>query len=118
MEMIASEIIDSGVSKDHVIFINLDKKEYRRIKDPNQLEILIYELSRNIKGDKLLFIEEIFNKDVKRRAKIKHPTTFNLVRNYMINNYGMNTSLNNILNELNKNGFVIGKPTLLNMFDI
>ena len=58
-------------------------------------------------------INEIFEKDIKKRVIIKKQETFKLVRNYLINNYGATTSINNILKELNKNGFVISKTTLL-----
>ena len=58
-------------------------------------------------------VNEIISKDIRKRIKIRKPETFNLVMNYVINNYGSTTSLNNILKQLNKNGFIIGKPTLL-----
>ncbi len=58
-------------------------------------------------------VNEIFEKDIKRRIIIRKKETFNLVRDYLINNYGSTTSINNILKELNKSGFVISKATLL-----
>ena len=58
-------------------------------------------------------VNEIFDKDIRPRVKINKVETFNIVRNYIINNFGETTSVNNILNGLHKNGFSISKSTLL-----
>lgn len=220
MKMIANELQSQGVPEKNVVFINLDKKEYLSIKGPNQLDTLIEKLTKDIPGEKYLFIDEIqnvkdfetiingyreeggysifitgsnsyllsgelatkltgryltfeifpltfdeylemkkhyslplspdldnelnnylqeggfprtiffktlgdkrkyvseivdeiFEKDIKKRANIKKPETFRLVRDYLINNYGATTSINNILKRLNKNGFAVSKTTLL-----
>ena len=57
-------------------------------------------------------VDEIFKKDIKKRVKIRKPTTFNLVRDYIINNYGATTSVNNIVKELNNNGASIRFETV------
>ena len=57
-------------------------------------------------------VDEIFKKDIKRRVRIKNLNTFNLVRNYIINNYGARTSINNIVNDLNKAGIIIRGATV------
>lgn len=57
-------------------------------------------------------IEEIFEKDIKRRVKIKNREAFNKVRNYIINNFGATTSINNIKDELAKDGLNIKRETL------
>ena len=220
MQMISEELIESGVDKRNIIYINLDKKGYRKIKNADELESLIDSLSDGLKGDKYLFIDEvqnvegfeelinayrdegdysifitgsnsyllsgelatkltgrylefevftlsfdeyvemkrfygkavdsnlllelnhyineggfpravlfdelrdkreyakgvvdeIFKKDIKKRAVIRKRATFNLVRDYVINNYGATTSINNILADLKKSGLGISKPTLL-----
>ena len=220
LEMIKDEILEKGISYEQIIYINLDKKGYKRIKTPEQLEELIDSLAKNIKGTKYLFIDEIqnvgnfeelinayreegdysifitgsnsyllsgelitkltgryiefeiytltfeeylkmkefysieinpnlllelnnyineggfprtvlfdnivdkreyvmavvteiFNKDIKKRVKIRNVETFNLVRNYIINNFGTTTSINNILKGLSNNGYSISKNTLL-----
>lgn len=219
MQMIADEIIESGVNRENIIYINLDKKRYINIKQASELENLIDSLS-NVKGNKYLFIdeiqnvknfeevinayreedeysifitgsnsyllsgelitkltgryiefeifpltfeeylgmkefynyninsnliielnnyiieggfprtmffdtlnekqiyvkaiiEEIFNKDIKSRCVIRKKETFNLVLNYIINNFGCTTSINNILKNLNESGLGISKTTLL-----
>ena len=219
MQMIADEIIESGVNKENIIYINLDKKGFKNIKKADELENLIDSLS-NVKGNKYLFIdeiqnvenfeevvnayreedeysifitgsnlyllsgelitkltgryiefemfpltfeeylgmkefykydinsnllielnnyiieggfprtmffddlndkrtyvkgivEEIFKKDIKSRCVIRKKETFDLVMNYIINNFGCTTSINNILENLNKSGLGISKTTLL-----
>jgi len=211
MEMIADELVEGGVDSENIIYIDLDKRGYKSIKTPDELESLIDTMSRGIKGIKYLFVDEIqnvknferminafreeddysifitgsnsyllsgelmthltgrylefevftlnfeeylkmkefykmpidqnpsieldkylleggfprtlflpdlsskrlyihevvdeiFKKDIKKRVKIRKTAVFNLVRDYIINNYGATTSVNNIVKELNKNG--------------
>ncbi|MCR5762633.1 MAG: AAA family ATPase [Treponema sp.] len=47
-------------------------------------------------------ISEIFEKDIKRRVKIRNVSAFQKVQQYLINNFGATTSLKNILDELEK----------------
>ena len=63
-------------------------------------------------------VEEIFEKDIKRRIVVKKRESFNLVLNYLVNNFGQTTSLNSILKALNQNGNVISKATLLRYVEI
>lgn len=60
MKTIAEEIIESGVSIGNIIFIDLRKRGYRKIKTPDALEAKIDELS-TVEGIKYLFIDEIQN---------------------------------------------------------
>ena len=57
-------------------------------------------------------LEDIFNKDIKRRVKIKNVEAFNIVRNYVINNFGATLSISNICEDLNKSGISITRPTI------
>ncbi len=57
-------------------------------------------------------IKEIFEKDIRKRVKIRKKETFELVRRFVINNFGSTTSINNICDELRKNGLNIGKATV------
>lgn len=57
-------------------------------------------------------VSEIFEKDIRKRLKIKNKDTFEVVRKYVINNFGATTSLNNICDTLKKNGTVISKATV------
>lgn len=49
-------------------------------------------------------IDEIFQKDIKRRIKIRNRTVFDAVMKYLISNFGATTSVKNIVNDLSKNG--------------
>lgn len=57
-------------------------------------------------------IEEILEKDIKRRVKIRNVAVFEKVQTYLINNFGSTTSLKNMLGELHKSGMDIKRETL------
>lgn len=58
-------------------------------------------------------IQEIFEKDIRRRVKIKNVSVFNQVRDYVINNFGATTSLANIQSDLeSKQGVRVKRETL------
>ena len=57
-------------------------------------------------------IDEIFEKDIKRRVKVRDVQSFELVRNYIINNFGATTSINSLHEALIKNGMVISRATV------
>ena len=57
-------------------------------------------------------IREIFDKDIKQRAKIRKLSVFETVQKYIINNFGATMNLSNILDDLKKNGCDIKRETL------
>ncbi len=57
-------------------------------------------------------IDEIFEKDIKRRVKVRDVQSFELVRNYIINNFGATTSINSLHEALIKNSMVISRATV------
>lgn len=57
-------------------------------------------------------ISEIFEKDIKRRVKIRNVSVFERIQTYLINNFGATTSLTSMLNELHKSGMDIKRETL------
>ncbi|MBQ9020909.1 MAG: ATP-binding protein [Eggerthellaceae bacterium] len=57
-------------------------------------------------------VAEIFEKDIKRRVKIRNTSVFNQVQAYVINNFGATTSLTNMLDDLKKQGVSIKRETL------
>jgi len=217
METAADEIRESGVLKENIIYLNLDKRGYRNIKTPDQLDALI-ESKSTAEGIKYLFIDEIqnvegfeevingyreeedysifitgsnsyllsgelatkltgrylefelytlsfeeylemkafmgkdvlpdltaefdayiteggfpkalqyegadkqayiqgaikeiFQKDIKKKAKIRKVSVFETVQRYVINHFGATMSLTNILDDLKKNGCPIRRETL------
>lgn len=60
METIADELLQNGVSKENIIYLDLDKRENRKIKSADELEKLI---ESRIKSSELnyLFIDEVQN---------------------------------------------------------
>ena len=218
MEMIAGEIRETGISDDNIIYLDLDKRENRKIKTPDQLEALIESKIKN-PGMNYLFIDEvqnvagfeevingfrsdggisifitgsnsyllsgelvtkltgrylefelftlsfeeyeqikrfygkpvnpnlsaelnqyileggfprtvqiddlaakrtyvtgvvneIFEKDIRRRVKIKDKAAFETVRNYVLNNFGATTSIKSLTEALQKNGIRITRATV------
>ncbi|MBR3179657.1 MAG: ATP-binding protein [Clostridia bacterium] len=218
MQIVADELRDVGVVSDRIVFLNLDKLEYRKIKTADQLDALIasfpksgepmylfidevqnvedfeevingyredgsysifitgsnsyllsgelatkltgryieielypltfdeylqmkafygkpadpnlsVELNRYILeggfprairfdelGDKRSYTEsvvtEIFEKDIRKRVKIKNKEAFDAVRRFIINNFGATVSVNSLTDALNKSGLNITRATV------
>lgn len=89
IEELSSYIIDGGFPRS----IQFDSLQDRRT------------YSQNV-------IKEIFEKDIKRRIKIKDKNSFELVKTFIINNFASPFSINNIVEALIKNGNRITKATV------
>lgn len=63
-------------------------------------------------------VKEIFEKDIKRRVKIRNKDTFDKIRTFLINNFGSTFSLSSILCELVKQGINVKRETLKRYIDI
>ena len=57
-------------------------------------------------------IEEIFEKDIRKRVKIREKDTFEKLRAYLINNFGGRMSIGSICRALKGNGIRISKQTV------
>lgn len=57
-------------------------------------------------------VKEIFEKDIRKRVKIKNREVFETVRRFVINNFGAIISLNSLHEAMRKNGMQIGKATV------
>ncbi len=57
-------------------------------------------------------ISEIFEKDIKKRVKIRDRESFEAVQKFIINNFGATTSINGLCESLRKNGMTITKSTV------
>lgn len=60
MQMIADELRKQGITEEQIVYLDLDRREYRKVKTADQLEKLIEERNRTAKL-KYLFIDEIQN---------------------------------------------------------
>ena len=60
MNLVMQELLKEGINQDNILYFNLDKKKYRKVKTPDQLDKLISDNS-NVSGIKYLFIDEIQN---------------------------------------------------------
>ena len=63
-------------------------------------------------------VEEIFEKDIKRRIKVRTVETFNLVKNFIINNYGQSMSVLSIQKGLENAGIKVRRETITKYIDI
>ena len=72
--------------------------------------------------DKMLYInsviDEIFEKDIKKKNKIRKKKLFQKVQTYIINNFGATTSVNSICDYLTKHGDSITPVTVYNYLNI
>ena len=57
-------------------------------------------------------IKEIFERDIRRRVKVKNVSVFNRVRDYAINGFGATTSLASIQSDLERQGVRVKRETL------
>ena len=57
-------------------------------------------------------VNEIFEKDIRKRAKIKDKEAFEAVRHFIINNFGATTSISSLHEALIKNGLRISRATV------
>jgi predicted AAA+ superfamily ATPase len=57
-------------------------------------------------------IDEIYEKDVKRRVRIRNRAAFDSVMRYIVNNFGATTSIQNIVDDFAKTGVTIKKETV------
>lgn len=57
-------------------------------------------------------ITEIFEKDIRRRLKIRNKNTFEMVQKYIINNFGATTSLKSLKRAIEKSGTPISEATI------
>ena len=57
-------------------------------------------------------IDEIFEKDIRRKLKIRNKSTFETVQKYIINNFGATTSLKSLKKAIEKTGTSISEATI------
>lgn len=101
------------------------KQFYGKSTNPNGLielneYILVGGFPRTIFIDDLLakrayvagVVNEIFDKDIRRRVKIKDKLAFETVLNFIVNNFGATISIKSLTEQLNKNGLNITRATV------
>lgn len=85
------------------------KKLYQKTIDPNPMaefthyileggfpQTVFYDSLQDKRTYVTNVVQEIFEKDIKQRVKIRHPSVFNQLRDYIINNFGATTSISSI----------------------
>lgn len=63
-------------------------------------------------------VREIFEKDIRKRVKIRNREAFESVEHFIINNFGATTSISGLQESLEKNGMKISRATLSNYVKI
>lgn len=81
-----------------------------------------YSLRLKTVEDKRLYVQnlvgEIFEKDIKRRVKVRNKSVFDAIMAYVINNFGSTTSIKNIVDDLAKNKIIVKRETVNRYLDI
>jgi uncharacterized protein len=62
-------------------------------------------------------ITEIYEKDIRKKIKIRNKSVFESVTSYIVNNFGSTTSINNIVNDLAKNNITVKRETVKRYLD-
>ena len=62
MQLVAQELVEKGVPKENIVFVNLDRRRYRSITTADRLDSLIESMC-TAEGKKYLFIDEVQNVD-------------------------------------------------------
>lgn len=107
------------------------KRFYNKDINPNTIEelnnyILEGGFPRTIQFDDLQVkrtytesvVREIFEKDIRKRVKIRNREAFESVEHFIINNFGATTSISGLQESLEKNGMKISRATLSNYIKI
>lgn len=80
-----------------------------------------YVLRLNSLNDKRTYVQnlinEIYEKDIKRRIRIRNRAVFEALMRYIINNFGSTTSMGNIVDDFAKNGSPIKYETVKRYID-
>lgn len=63
-------------------------------------------------------VREIFEKDIRKRVKIRNREAFESVEHFIVNNFGATTSISGLQESLEKNGMKISRATLSNYIKI
>ena len=67
-------------------------------------------------SDKRIYVQgvvkEIFEKDIRRRVKVRERETFETVKTFIINNFGATVSISSLCNALRKNGNSVSRATV------
>ncbi len=75
-----------------------------------------YVAKLNSINDKRLYVQnlinEIYEKDIRKRIQIRNRASFEAIMKYVINNFGSTTSIQNITDDLKKKGTTIKRETV------
>ena len=105
-------------------YLNIKKFFGKQVSNDNSAELrnYIYEggfpyvLKLNSMNDKRRYVQnlinEIYEKDIKKRVRIKNRSVFETIMKYVINNFGATTSIKNIVEDMVKNGVNIKRETV------
>jgi len=77
-----------------------------------KMDIQYDDFIRTTENRHVKVVQEIFEKDIRRRVIIKNRESFETIRQYLVNNFGSTTSVTNLQRDLEKNGQKISRQTL------
>ena len=106
-------------------YLNMKRYLGKQISSDNLIELrnyiydggFPYVLRLNSLNDKRIYVQnlinEIYEKDIKKRIKIRNRSAFEVIMKYVINNFGSTTSIQNMVDDLYKNGTHIKRETII-----
>ncbi len=106
-------------------YLNMKRYLGKQISSDNLIELrnyiydggFPYVLRLNSLNDKRIYVQnlinEIYEKDIKKRIKIRNRSAFEVIMKYLINNFGSTTSIQNMVDDLYKNGTHIKRDTII-----
>ena len=98
---------------DHNLNIELDKF----LREGGFPRIVRFDTSEEKQAYTKAVIEEIFEKDIKKRVKIRNAEVFEAVRGFVINNFGATMSIQSLQHSLEKVGLSVQRVTLKRYID-
>lgn len=98
---------------------NIDVEFAAYVRNGGFPKTLEYDSETDVQHYVQSLVNEIFEKDIRRRAKVRHRSVFDAVRAYMVANYGAPTSLKNLLAHFRDvEGIPITRETLKRYIDL
>ncbi len=61
--LIIEELLKRGINNENIVLINFESAKYRNVSNPRELDLLVSDLTKDIKGKIYMFFDEIQNVD-------------------------------------------------------
>ena len=69
--LIIEELLERGIDKENILLINFESAKYRNVSNPRELDLLVRDSTKDMKGKIYMFFDEIQNVDEWKSKKKK-----------------------------------------------